>query len=422
MANQTAKNILALYDNTCKQMNDNFVFASQMETDTQSGVVLQNANNVYWKSVEQQAPVISGFDLSGVTPGNIIQQTYPLNVEAPRNDYFSMDAAELRDKTYMENRSMAAARKLNADANQRASNLVTTTGSLYYESGSAGFDFLAEANTIMRERQAYRDMGTSFFLNPRDSQIMSSDLASRTLFPNSRSEEAYAKAMIGERVAGFDRVFDVETFGNIAAAAGGTTTVASDVLEIPQSFITVGGSIQNVDYRFGVINLTSAATFAVGDVITFSTVNAVGLMDKTNTGSLMTFKVIAKDTNALTVYPKPIAANQAGITTSQAAYANISTAIVSGLTASKVNVAGGRANSFWSNDSVCFVNADGNLDVLNEFDGMKVDSQTLDNGVKLYIAYDAKLDSLNCRVRLFTWYGLVNKDPSRNGNAVYVPA
>jgi hypothetical protein len=421
MANQTAKNILALYDNTCKQMNDNFVFASQMETDTQSGVVLQNANNVYWRSVEQQAPVISGFDLSGVTPGNIIQQTYPLNVEAPRNDYFSMDAAELRDKTFMENRSRAAARKLNADANQRASNLVTSTGSLYYESSTAGFDFLAEANTIMRERQAYTDMGTSFFLTPRDSQIMSSDLASRTLFPNNRSEEAYAKAMIGERVAGFDRVFEASTFGNIAAAAGGTTTVASDVVEIPQSFITVGGSIQNVDYRFGVINLTNAATFAVGDVITFPTVNALGLMDKTNTGSLMTFKVIAKDTNALTVYPKPIAANQAGITTSQAAYANISTAIVSGMTASKVNVAGGRANSFWANDSVCFVNADGNLDVLNEFDGMKVDSQTLDNGVKLYIAYDAKLDSLNCRVRLFTWYGLVNKDPSRNGNAVYVP-
>ena len=50
---------------------------------------------------------------------------------------------------------------------------------------------------------------------------------------------------------------------------------------------------------------------------------------------------------------------------------------------------------------------------------MKVDSTTLDNGITLYLAYDARLDSLNCRVRLFTWYGLVNKDPSRNGNAIY---
>lgn len=421
MANQTAKNILALYDETCKQLNENFTFAEQMDVDTQSGVDLQNSNNVYWKSVEQQAPIVSGFDLSGETPGTIIQQTYPLTVEPPRNDWFTIRSEELRDERFMQRRAQAAARKLNADANQRASNLVATTGSLYYESSNAGFDFLSEANTIMHERQAYRDMGTSFFLTPREAQVMASDLASRTLYPNNRSEEAYKTGMIGQQVAGFDEVFESSTFGNIAAATAGTTTVASDVTEVPEGFTTVGGAIQNVDYRFGTVSLTDASSFSVGDVITFSTVNSLGLMDKTDTGQLMTFRVIAKDTNDLTVYPKPIAADQAGITASQAAYANISTAIVSGLTASKVNTTGGRANSFWANDSMCFVNADGNLEVLNEFEGMKVDSQTLDNGIKLYIAYDANLSTLNCRVRLFTWYGLVNKDPSRNGNAVYTP-
>lgn len=422
MANQTAKNILALYDETCKQLNDNFVFASQMDVDTQSGVDLQNANNVYWKSVEQQAPIVEGFDLSGETPGNIIEQTYPLNVSAPRNDWFTLRAEELRDRRFMERRAQAAARRLNSDANQRAADLVANTGSLYYESSSAGFDFLAEGNTILRERQAYRDMGTSFFLTPRESQIMSSDLASRTLFPNNRSEEAYASAMIGEKVAGFDRVFEAPTYGNIAAASGGTTTVASDVVEVPEGFTTVGGSIQNVDYRFGTVSLDDASDFAVGDVITFEDVNALGLMDKTDTGQLMTFRVIEKDSDDLTIYPKPIAADQTGITSSEAAYANISTQIVSGLEVSKVNTTGGRANSFWCNDSLSFVNADGNLEVLNEFEGMKVDSQTLDNGIKLYIAYDSNLSTLNCRVRLFTWYGLVNKDPSRNGNAVHVPS
>lgn len=421
MANQTAKNILALYNETCKQLNDNFAFASQMEVDTISGVDLQNTNNVYWRSVEQQAPVISGFDLSAVTPGDIIEQTYPLTVEPPRNDWFTLRAEELRDERFMKRRAMAATRKLNADANQRASNLVATTGSLYYESANAGFDFLAEGNTILHERQAYRDMGTSFFLTPREAQVMSSDLASRTLFPNNRSEEAYKTGMIGEQVAGFDEVFQSSTYSNIAAATAGTTTVNGDVVEVPEGFQTVGGSIQNVDYRFGTVTLLDASTFSVGDVITFSTVNSVGLMDKTDTGQLMTFRVIAKNANDLTIYPKPIAADQTGITDSQAAYANISTQIVSGLTVSKVNTTGGRANSFWCNDSLTFVNADGNLQVLNDFDGMRVDSTTLDNGIKLYIAYDSNLSTLNCRVRLFTWYGLVNKDPSRNGNAVYTP-
>lgn len=419
MANQTAKNILAFYDQACQQVNDNFTFAGQMEIDTISGVDLQNSNNVYWRNVEQQAPVISGFDLSGVTPGDIIEQTYPLTVEPPRNDWFTLRAEELRDEGFMKRRAQAAQRKLSADANQRASNLVATTGSLYYESSSAGFDFLSEGNTLLHERQAYRDMGTSFFLTPREYQVMGSDLASRTLFPNNRSEEAYKTGMIGEQVAGFDEVFQSSTYTNIAAATAGTSTVNGDVVEVPEGFTTVGGSIQNIDYRYGTVTLLDASTFSVGDVITFAGVNSVGLMDKTDTGQLMTFRVIDKNTNDLTIYPKPIAADQTGITDSQAAYANISTQIVDGMTASKVNTTGGRANSFWCNDSMKFVNADGNLQVLNDFDGMRVDSTTLDNGIKLYIAYDSNLSTLNCRVRLFTWYGLVNVDPSRNGNAVF---
>jgi len=420
MANQTAKNILAFYDEACKQMNDSFVYASRMGIDTQPGVDLQNANNVYWKSVEQQAPIVSGFDLSGTTPGNIIEQTYPLNVEAPRNDWFTLRAEELRDTTFMKRRAMAGSRKLSSDANLRAANLVANTGTMYYESGKAGFDFVSEASTLMSERQAYRDMGSSFFLNPRTYQVMGSDLASRSDL-SGRPEQAYGTGQIGKNVAGFD-VFEAPTYGTIPTQAGAASTVSANVVEVPEGFKEVGGSIQNIDYRYGTVNLTSGANYQVGDVITFAGVNALGLMDKTNTGQLMTFRVIAKATNALTIYPKPIAANQAGITASQAAYANISTAIVSGMSVAKVNVTGGQANSFWADDSVGFVNADGNLDVLNEFDGMKVTSETLDNGIKLYMAYDAKLDTLNCRVRLFTWYGLVNKDPSRNGNAIYVPA
>jgi len=422
MANQTAKNIVAFYDEACKQMSDNQVFASQMDVITKSGSMMQNAQNTYWESVEQQAPIVSGFDLSSTTPGDIIQQAYPLTVNAPRNDWFTIRAEELRDRSFMEKRAMAGSRKLSSDANKQAADLVASTGSLYYETASADFDFVAEADALMTERQAYRDMGASFFLNPRTNQAAAGNLASRSLYPGSRSEEAYAKGMIGKDVSGFD-VFRAPTYGKVNAAVNATTTtVATDVVEIPRGCSGTVDSPVNVDYRVGNISLTAGTNFRVGDVITFSTVNALGLMDKTDTEQLMTFKIMSVSTNDITVYPKPIAAGQAGITASQAAYANISTPIVSGLTVSKVNVAGGQANSFWSNDSVSFVNADGNLDVLNEFDGMKIVSETLDNGIKLYMAYDANLSTLNCRVRLFTWYGLVNKDPSRNGSAIYVPA
>ncbi len=276
----------------------------------------------------------------------------------------------------------------------------------------------------MTERGAFRDMGASFFLNPRTNQVMASDLASRTLYPDNRSEAAYNKAMIGQNVAGFD-IFRAPTYGTIPARVNATGgTVASDVTEVPEGFNTSGGSVVNVDYRVGAIPLGvgEGANFQVGDVITVSGVNALNVMDKTDTGQLMTFRVVSIDTDTLNVYPKPIAADQAGITTEQAAYANISTAITSGATVSATNVNGGNANSFWANDSICVVNGRQPFEVLNEFDGMKIVSETLDNGIDLYMAYDANLATVNARVRLFTRWGLVNKDPSRNGNAIYVPA
>ena len=250
---------------------------------------------------------------------------------------------------------------------------------------------------------------------------MAGNLASRTLYPNNRSEEAYDSALIGKNVAGFD-LMRAPTYGTIAAATAGTTTVAVDVLDVPQGYITVGtDSIQNIDYRVGNATLTDASTFSVGDVITFAGVNALGVNDKTDTEQLMTARITAKNGNDISYYPKLIAADQAGITPEEAAYANISTAIVSTMVVSKVNAVGGQANSFWAKDSICVVNGETPINLLNEFEGMKVVSETLDNGLRLYMAYDARLDSLNCRVRLFTRYGLVNKDPSRNGNAVSIP-
>ena len=419
MANQTAKNVLAFYDEACKQLNENNVFSSKMDISTKSGVEMQNSNNIYWESVEQQAPVVEGLDLSGVTPGTIIQQSYPLTVTPPRNDWFTLNATELRDRRFMENRARAGAKRLSSDANKRAADLVASTGTMYYESASADYDFVAEADTLMTERQLNDDMGRSFFLSPRANQAMAGNLASRSMYPGNRSDDTYTTGLIAPDVAGFD-LMRAPTYGTIAAAVNATTTtVAANVVEVPQGYTGTIDSPVNVDYRKGTVSLTAATNYRVGDVITFAGVNALGMADKTDTGQLMTFRITAIATNDITVYPKPIAANQAGITSSQAAYANISTAIVSGMVVSKVNVTGGQANSFWANDSLCFVNADGNLDVLNEFDGMRVDSTTLDNGIKLYLAYDANLGSLDCRVRLFTWYGLVNKDPSRNGNAIY---
>ena len=419
MANDTLKTIIAFYDDALKQLNDDFTYASRVDVDSIEPGRLQNANDIYWRNVEQQRPIIEGWDLTGQETGTI-EQGYPLQLEDPKNDFMEYRIDDLRDRGFMSRAAMASAKKQNSYLNKRIAEVVANTGTLTYESSSAGFDFVAEADTLMTERGAYRDMGSSFFLNPRTNQVMASDLASRSDL-SGRPETAYGTAMIGKNVAGFD-LFRAPTYGTIPARVNATGgTVSADVTEVPEGFTTSGGSIVNVDYRVGAIplGLGEGANFQVGDVITVSGVNALNVMDKTDTGQLMTFRVVSIDTDTLNVYPKPIAADQAGITDEQAAYANISTAITSGATVAATNVNGGNANSFWANDSICVVNGRQPFEILNEFDGMKVVSETLDNGLDLYMAYDANLATVNARVRLFTRWGLVNKDPARNGNAIY---
>jgi len=420
MAVNSLKTVVAFFDDVLQQMNDDFTYAGLVDVETINPGTMQNANDIYWRNVEQQRPIIEGRDLTGLETGTI-EQGYPLRLEAPKNDFMEYNIQNLRDEGFMRRAAVASAKKQNAYLNKRIAELVASTGTLTYESSAAGFDFVAEADTLMTERGCYRGEGSTFFLNPRTNQVMASDLASRSDL-SGRPEGAYATAMIGKNVAGFD-VYRAPTYGTILQRVNATGgTVAADVTEVPEGYVSAGvDSIQNVDYRVGSISvgLAEGANFQVGDVITVAGVNALNLMDKTDTGELMTFRVVAIDGDNLSVYPKPIAADQAGITTEQAAYANISTAIVTGMAVAAANVTGGQANSFWANDSICVVNGDEPFELLNEFDGMKVVSETLDNGVKLYMGYDANLATVNARVRLFTRWGLVNKDPSRNGNAIY---
>ena len=143
------------------------------------------------------------------------------------------------------------------------------------------------------------------------------------------------------------------------------------------------------------------------------------MQDKTNTGELMTFTVVEKGAGTIKVYPRPIAVDDAALSASQKAYANINTQIAAGAAVTKLNSdVSARTNVFWANDSVEIVDGDIPFELLGQLDGMEVMSSRLSSGTKLYIAYQGRIEDLTLRCRLFTWNDVVNIDPSRNGVAV----
>jgi hypothetical protein len=384
-----------------------------------TGANAQNSNNVEWRQVEQQAPVQSGWEFADSAFGDVLELSYPTVLGTPRNDLFKLRADDFRDRRFMDRRAAAAAQRLSADQNARIASLVSNTGSLFYRATTAGYDFIKTADTILRERQAYVGAGQSFFVNDRDAQRVSADLAGRQTLTKI-SEDAYTKGLMFKNTAGFD-IYESSYLGSLTGGALAGVTVTSTVSQAPvDSFVSAGIRLP-VDYRISDnIALTGTITgLKVGDRISFSGVNAVGLQDKTNTGTLMTFTVVEKSGADIKVYPRPVAVNDPALTPTQAAYANINTQIAAGATVTKLNSdAIARNNVFWANDSVEIVDGDIPFELLGQLDGMEVMSSTLSSGTKLYIAYQGRIDDLTLRCRLFTWNDVVNIDPSRNGVAV----
>lgn len=381
---------------------------------------LQNAGNTIWYPVQQHRPILTGFDLTGQEQG-IIEETYPISLGDPTNDLIEQRIDDLRDQRFWERAGTQAGYQQATQLNKDLAGLVANTGSLFYESATtSGFDFISEAQALISERQVYKDSGMNFLLSSRASQKFAQDLAGRQTV-RGRPEDTWMTGQIGSNVAEFD-VYEGSFTANTGTAGTGGSTVATTVSEAPE-----GGTVDpitkvvtNVDYRVGTIDLVSAANYNVGDWVEFPGVQSIGLADKAENEDLMTFKIVGKSGNTISVYPKPIAADDPGLTALEKAYANINTQITSGTACNVVNTTAKRSNIFWCKDSLQLIGGEVPWDLAAEYDGMKVISQSLAGGVTAYMIYDANMVSATFRYRCFVWYGLGNRNPMANGVALDV--
>ena len=382
--------------------------------------MMQNAGDVVWRPVQQHAPVIEGWDLTGQET-DIIEETVPAYLGTPTNDFVKQRADKVRDMSFWKKRGKQSGMRQATELNKRIAQLVVDTGSLFYRSNTtSGFDFVSEAQTILDERQVDSD-DRCFLLNTRSNNKFASELAGRQTLQGRPEDDAWSKGQIGANIADFD-IYKGSFLPNLAGGAAISTTTTATLSFKPEggSVDSTANTVTNVDYRRADIPVVDSSAFPIGSKVKIGALKSIGLADKTVSGEDMTFTVVAKpDGTSITVYPKPIALNDGTLSVVEKAYANVDVFIVSGDAVTVINLdTTAQTNIFWAKDSIEVVGGDIPMELMKEFDGMKVISQTMSNGQVMYMVYDGKIEDLTLRYRIFTWYGLTNLNPMANGVAV----
>lgn len=380
---------------------------------------MQNSGNVFWRPAQQYAPILEGWDLSGQET-DIIEETYPAILTEPKNDFVKQRADDMRDLQFWQRRGKQSGLRQATELNKEIAQAIALQGSLFYRSDvTSGYDFVAQGQAIMNERQAFQS-SRCFVLNDRDTLKFASDLAGRQTVQG-RPEDTWRTGQIGNNVA----EFDVYTGSYLPTIAGGATPTAA--VAGNQSFKPEGGTVNaatgqvtNVDYRTATIPVDSSAGFNVGDKVSIGAVQAIGLADKNATGQLMTFTIVAiPDGTSLTVYPKPIALDDAALSDLEKAYANVNTTITDTAPVVRLNTdASAKANIFWDKSAVEVTGGTIPAELFRQFDGKKTLTERMSNGLNMYMVYDGNIADMTFRYRVFTQYGVTVANPANCGLAL----
>ena len=385
---------------------------------------MQRSGNVVWRPRQQHDVELSGWDLSNQETG-IIEETYPAILGTPSNGLVKQRVDDVRDMTQWQRRGIEMGRKRASVLNDAIAAAIKNQGSLFYRSNaSSGFDFISEAQVLMNEIQS-TDMGRNFMLNDRDSRTFAQDLAGRQTLQG-RPEQTWAKGQLGQNIAGFDGVYTGSFLPNLTGGADPATTVTGNHTFSPEagSVNTSTGVVTNVDYRIASIVVADSSSYNVGDKVVFKNsgtpVYSIGLDNKQSTGEAKTFTIVeVTDATHVKVYPKPIAYDDSNLTTLEKQYANIDTQILNAATMNRVNTdTTNRVNLFWDKSAVEVIGGQIPADMFSQFAGLKVVSETMSNGLTMYMIYDGNLAEMTLRMRLFVWYGITVCNPENAGSAV----
>ena len=102
MAN-TGKIVEVMFENALDTYNDQDTLLNMTTLFNRTRQTCKNSGNFVWRPVDQHAPIIEGWDLTGKEQ-DIIEETYPAILGTPKNDFVQQRADDLRDMSFWQRR------------------------------------------------------------------------------------------------------------------------------------------------------------------------------------------------------------------------------------------------------------------------------------------------------------------------------
>ena len=399
MPNALAVNLELMFEKFVDGFDAACVISREADTFYPDPVDMQRAGDTFYVKQSYHTNVVTGLDISASADTDVIERFVPATFRSPDNVRWQLDAKELRDPGHMQKMGDAAALRLSAEIDKNLYTEVGLRGNIVVKKvGAMTWDDGAQAEALAVSR-GISGSQLKMFLNPFDYKDIAKDLGNRS-YLGDRSKDAYERSKVPD-IANF-ATFRTDNVYNLAAI--GTVTSTTVTANTSHTVTAMTGSTPT-DNRVGTLGVSGAniANIKNGDVFTISGVNAVHMIDKSDTGQLQTFRVVSGGgTATLTISPKIVITGPYQNCTAQAAAAAPLTFL---------NTATKPVNAFWGHGAVrldygklAFATA-----------GQEVMTATTKNGVPLVMVYQGNAQTGKLFVRCTTLYAVTCIDPEKAG-------
>jgi len=409
MANNFSKSVDIFFEEVVAGFEATNVSARNVAQYKPAAGRLAEGGQSFYRPMPMLTEVVDGRDVSS-SYKDLTELTVPstLTESHIRNIPVQLTGVDLNNPHMMKNIVEATNVMLSNKIDTLVANEIASKGTLaVITSGNIDtYDEAAEADALMLEQQATRGQ-RCMFLNPRMAKNLAGNLASRQTLEG-KPLSAYERSALPP-IAGFD-TYRVD-YGKTIAGSSATGYLVNGASQVTTPAAFDGNGLP-VDNRSQTLTVDTGSGAAVGDVFTIAGVNAVGHINKQDTGQLKTFRILAINGANWTISPAIIPAD--GAADSQAAYANVTTTPADNAAITVLNTTTKPASVFFEKSAVEIIHSEFNTEPFTA-SGKKVRKATTDSGIQIVMLSDSNIDTLNAKYRMFVWANVEVLNPELAG-------